>query len=96
MRGSTLGLEDVGYLRRQAERCARLAGTINDRRAREELERMAGEFEVLVQRALPSTENAPTENSVAASAADTRGTISQHSVVRGDACRQRLDAEMGL
>lgn len=73
MPGNDLGSEDVGYLRRQAERCARLAGMINDRRAREELERMAGEFEVLVQRARPSTENAPTKNSVAVSAADTRG-----------------------
>ncbi|HWI26439.1 MAG TPA: hypothetical protein VN668_05675 [Stellaceae bacterium] len=72
MPGSNPGSEDVGYLRRQAERCARLAGTVNDCRAREELERMAGEFEALARRALPPTANASGEDSVAASADDTR------------------------
>lgn len=44
-------ITDLGYLRRQAERCSRLATAISDRRASELLATMAGEFERLAQRA---------------------------------------------
>jgi hypothetical protein len=38
---------DAAYLKRQAERCARLAATATDRRTSELLQIMAGEFQQL-------------------------------------------------
>ncbi len=45
-----LVVDDVAYLKRQAERCSRLAASIDDRRASAVLETMADEFERMAER----------------------------------------------
>lgn len=43
-------VNDVGYLMRQAERCSRLAASIDDRQASAVLATMADEFERMAER----------------------------------------------
>jgi hypothetical protein len=52
---------DVAYLKRQAERCARLAASATDRRTSELLQIMAGEFEQLADYVSASGPAAPGE-----------------------------------